>query len=261
MTTINRRQFLAGAAGQLGLAAGVGGLVVRQASRGASQSQQSRDGRLSARVAHPTMVVEPGLRTLGLSTTNRNGLLYVPPSYRVDHPLPFILALHGATGAGAGPMRLWREVAEQKGYVVLSPDSRAYTWDGILGGFGPDVEFIDQALRWTFDRVAVDASRMAISGFSDGASYALSLGLANGDLFQKVAAFSPGFIVPAEWRGQPRFFLSHGLSDPILPIEVTSRRIVVQLQRGGYSVRLREFDGGHEVPPVILAEAVDWLAR
>jgi hypothetical protein len=43
----------------------------------------------------------------------------------------------------------------------------------LVGGYGPDVEFIDQALRWTFDRLALDARRLAITGFSDGASHSL----------------------------------------------------------------------------------------
>lgn len=32
------------------------------------------------------------------------------------------------------------------------------------------------------------------AGFSDGASYALSLGLPNGNLFSHIVAFSPGFM-------------------------------------------------------------------
>jgi phospholipase/carboxylesterase len=35
---------------------------------------------------------------------------------------------------------------------------------------------------------------VALGGFSDGASYALSLDLTNGDLFASLIAFSPGFI-------------------------------------------------------------------
>ena len=52
---------------------------------------------------------------------------------------------------------------------------------------------------------------MCASGFSDGASYALSLGAANGDLFTHIAAFSPGFMRPPvsvggcalAWHGWP----------------------------------------------------------
>jgi poly(3-hydroxybutyrate) depolymerase len=47
----------------------------------------------------------------------------------------------------------------------------------------------------------VDPQRICVSGFSDGASYALSLGLANGDLFTHVAAFSPGFMRPPCTQG------------------------------------------------------------
>jgi predicted esterase len=39
--------------------------------------------------------------------------------------------------------------------------------------------------------VAIDPARVAIGGFSDGATYALSLGLINGDLFKRVAPSHP----------------------------------------------------------------------
>ncbi len=50
----------------------------------------------------------------------------------------------------------------------------------------------------------MDAGRVGIGGFSDGASYALSLGLTNGDLFTHVLAFSPGFMRPASQVGRPK---------------------------------------------------------
>ena len=51
--------------------------------------------------------------------------------------------------------------------------------------------FIDRALQTTFRRFAVDAGRLALSSFSDGASYALSLGLTNGALFTHTIALDP----------------------------------------------------------------------
>jgi phospholipase/carboxylesterase len=143
--------------------------------------------------------------------------------------------------------------------ILLSPASRGRTWDVILGGYGPDVEFIDRALAAAFERCAVDPARLAAAGFSDGASYALSIGITNGDLFQDVIAFSPGFMAPAGQRGRPRIFISHGTQDTVLPIDQTSRRIVPQLERAGYEVRYREFDGGHGVPPEIALDAVAWF--
>jgi phospholipase/carboxylesterase len=141
----------------------------------------------------------------------------------------------------------------------VAPDSRGRTWDVILGGFGPDVEFINSALQYAFDRMAVDRARIGIGGFSDGASYALSLGVANGDLFTHVLAFSPGFIAPAGGRGKPQVFISHGTRDEVLPIDRTSRTIVPDLQRRGYDVRYREFNGPHTVPPDVAREAFGWF--
>jgi predicted esterase len=111
-----------------------------------------------------------------------------------------------------------------------------------------------------FSRYAVDPGRIAVGGFSDGASYALSLGITNGDLFGHVLAFSPGFMAPAAQVGFPRVFVSHGAHDTVLPVDRCSRRIVPELERAGYDVRYREFEGGHVVPPEIGREAVNWFA-
>ena len=143
--------------------------------------------------------------------------------------------------------------------MLVAPDSRQSTWDVILGGFGPDVAFVDRSLDRVFRSLAVDPEHVAVGGFSDGASYALSIGLTNGDLFPHVIAFSPGFASPAEGRGRPRLFISHGTQDTVLPIASTSRRIVPRMQRDGYEVRYREFDGPHAVPSEISREALTWF--
>ena len=125
--------------------------------------------------------------------------------------------------------------------------------------FGADVAFIDQALAWTFERYAIDPDSIGVAGFSDGASYALSLGLANGDLFGRVMAFSPGFVAPAPLQGRPRLFISHGTADTVLPIDQCSRRIVPLLRQASYDVTYQEFDGPHTVPPEIAQAAVAWF--
>ena len=86
-------------------------------------------------------------------------------------------------------------------------------------GVAPEVAvtYRDAALEQAFAHHAVDPGRIAVSGFSDGASYALSLGLTNGTLLTHVLAFSPGFTAPAATRDSPRFFLSHGTDDAVLP--------------------------------------------
>jgi predicted esterase len=105
----------------------------------------------------------------------------------------------------------------------------------------------------------VDPARVIAAGFSDGATYALSLGLANGALFQRVMAFSPGFATLEEPEGSPRIFISHGRRDPVLPVEACSRRIVRALREVGYDVTYREFDGAHTVPEEVARDAALWL--
>lgn len=215
-------------------------------------------GRLSARPAQPTEAAPAGLQPLGLGT-GRDGLLYVPPSYRSEQPAPLALMLHGAGGNAEGGLAPLQRLADDAGLILLSPASRRQTWDVIAGGYGLDVAFIDRALEQTFERYAVDPAHVAVGGFSDGASYALSVGITNGDLFTHVVAFSPGFSAPASQVGSPRLFLSHGTRDEVLPIDACSRRIVREVRSAGYDVTYEEFDGPHTVPPEIAREALGWF--
>jgi phospholipase/carboxylesterase len=203
----------------------------------------------------PGLSLEPGEYALELSP-DRDGYVYVPDT--ADKGAPVMVFLHGAAGSYRREMRVWLSAADRFGAVIVMPESRGPSWDVLHGGFGPDVEFIAGAMTAVASQMAVDWSRACIGGVSDGASYALSLGLANGDLFDSVVAFSPGFIVLSEPVGQPRIFMSHGTSDSILPIDATSRRLAPGLGEAGYHVTYCEFEGGHTVPPPIADRAFGW---
>jgi phospholipase/carboxylesterase len=220
-------------------------------------AEAREDARLTAR-PRSGIATSATSGALGLAR-GRDAILHLPAK-TPDGPLPLIVFLHGATQAGAGMLRRVGPIADETSVAVLAPDSRDGTWDAIRGTFGDDVAFLDRALEWVFARVAVDPSRVAVGGFSDGASYAISLALANGDLFPRVAAFSPGFVIPAPTHGRPRFFISHGTSDQILPIDRCSRVIVPRLRSRGYDVTFREFEGRHEMPPDVLREGFTSIA-
>jgi predicted esterase len=115
------------------------------------------------------------------------------------------------------------------------------------------------AFRSTLERCAVDQRRLAMAGFSDGASHVLSLGIANGDTFGHLMAFSPGLMEPLAARGKPRIFISHGTSDTTMPIDDTSRKFVPRLKTLGYDVTYREFDGRHMLPDEIAHDAFKWF--
>jgi phospholipase/carboxylesterase len=226
------------------------GSSAAEKQRAQARAAAAANGRLTAKPpASPSSEpAKPGLHRLG------QALLYVPPG---DGSKRLVVTFHGATESPEGALALLRPYADRAGLMLLAPKSRGVTWDIVQGGFGPDVAALDRLLERVFAAYPVEG--VAAAGFSDGASYALSLGLINGDLFDSVIAFSAGFIALGEPRGQPRLFVSHGTHDSVLPIGRTSRRGVPRLRASGYNVRYREFDGDHEVPPRIAREAVAWL--
>jgi phospholipase/carboxylesterase len=167
--------------------------------------------------------------------------------------------LHGANGDASNGIGPYSRSAEDRGLILVAPASRGGTWDLMLGGYGPDIEFIDRALKKVFGRYAVDPAHLVIQGFSDGASYALSVGMANPELFSHVAAFSPGYFDdPGQQSGKPKIWISHGTEDDILPIDSTSREIVPELREMGYKVRYEEFVGPHRPWPEMSERSIDW---
>ena len=199
--------------------------------------------RPSAAVARP---VAPGTRELG-----SGALLYVPAN---EGPWPLVVLFHGARSSARAGLRL----LDASGAVLLAPQSSGSTWDVIERGFGPDVKRLDGALASVFATCPIDPERVAFGGFSDGASYALSLGLCNGDLVTHILAFSPGYVVAPEPLGRPRIFVTHGIADAVLPIDRCGRTVVSRLRGAGYDVTYEEFDGGHVVAHA--REAVEWFS-
>jgi predicted esterase len=220
--------------------------------------ENSHHGRLAFRPQPPVArSAQAGLRTLDGSAGTQLGLIYVPPALD-DKPLRLVLLLHGAGGSAWQGLELMLPVADRYGLLLLAPKSRLSTWDVLVRGYGPDVRRIDRLLAEVSAAHPID--RLTVGGFSDGASYALSLGVANGDLFDSVVAFSPGCAVPMVRHGTPRLFVSHGIQDTVLPIDRCSRQLVTSLEQAGYSVTYLEFDGAHTVPVEIMERAATWLA-
>ncbi len=202
-----------------------------------------------------------GLRSLGLDSS-RDTLLYVPKSYQADKPAALVVMLHGAGGDARGGLAPFLQQADTAGLILLAPTSRQQTWDLLYySEYGADIALINQALMHTFSHYSVNLEQIAVGGFSDGASYALSIGITNGDLFSHIIAFSPGFMAPKQHQGNPQIFISHGTWDNVLPINLCSRRIVPQLQRANYDVVYQEFNGFHTVTTGIANDALKWFGN
>jgi phospholipase/carboxylesterase len=203
---------------------------------------------------HPT-----GKHALGLDI-KRDGWLYVPQGYNAAKPLPFVLLLHGAGGIADHGMNLLQAYADKYHLILLAPTSRKGTWDLLLENqFGLDLIFLNTGLSHTFRSYSIDPKHLAIGGFSDGASYALCLGLMNGGLFTHIIAFSPGFAYAPAPQSRPDIYISHGVHDRILPIERCGRKVATRLRNQGYNVNFQAFDDEHVIPDNIREEAVKWF--
>jgi len=202
--------------------------------------------------------VAPGQHRLRLAEGDRDGLYYIPLTYKEDVRAPLWVSLHGAGGTAQSAQSMFA-LADEFGVILLAPDSRdERTWDGVLQNWGPDVDFIAAAIGHVSRLCRVDRARIVVAGFSDGASYSLSLGISYGDVFSRIVSMSPGVMQPIAARGKPKIFISHGISDPVMPIDDTSRRFVPRLKKLGYDVTYREYEGTHRPSPPIVREAFKW---
>lgn len=210
-------------------------------------------GRLQARPHPPSLGAASG--PLGLA--RRDADLFVPDGLEPGTPAPLLLALHGATQSGLSILRTLRAEAQRRGVVIVAPDSRGRTWTLDDGGpIGANAAFIDRALAATFDRVLIERARIAVIGFSDGASYALSTGMVNGDLFSHVLAHAPLRFEASVSVGRPRFFISIGRNDDVSgPTNVEG--MAQQLEAFGYDVALHRHRGGHQIGRRGLREGLD----
>jgi phospholipase/carboxylesterase len=228
-------------------------------------------GRLTARHAAPTSTVQPGLSVQTLTEGGRPFGLYVPSTYQPGQPMPIVVLLHGQGGSGEGMALDFKDHAEAAGVIIVAPNAFTSTWDLLFSAqlgdarFGIDRTYIDNLLKWSFEHINVDPSRVTIGGFSDGGTYAIWLGLKNGDLFSRIVAFSPCSNVPGTRTGMPQVFISHGTDDEVAPIAACSAPMIPTLENAGYQVDFVEYaseaGNGHFVTPEVMAQGIAFLTR
>jgi phospholipase/carboxylesterase len=175
-----------------------------------------------------------------------------------ERPAATLVFFHGAGGDAGDSERRVGAAALDAGVALLCPGSSGRTWDLLGGTFGEDLEVVGDLLTTVARPSGVAGLPVSLGGFSDGASYALSVGLANGDLVEAILAFSPGFAAPPRAVGAPRVFLSHGVADAVLPVACT-RRISAALRSAAIPAQVMEFAGGHEMPSEVVAAGLRLL--
>ncbi len=179
-------------------------------------------GRMAFTHADPTSApLPPGRHRLGLAD-DRDAVMFVPEGLDADVSVPLLVMFHGAGGFPEKVLPFIEPHAEHHKFLVLAPHSMFPTWDIVIGGNGPDLERLHQALAAVTSRYRVRRNQLAFAGFSDGASYALSIGITNGDIASHVIAFSGGFMSVFVQEGTPKVFIAHGLATSSCPCKAAA---------------------------------------
>lgn len=191
-------------------------------------------------------------KVISRSDAAQSYALYLPSNYSPNKKWPIIYAFDPG-GRGNIPVELFKDAAEQYGYIVVGSNNSRN---------GPNVslQLILQTL-WddTHARFALDEMRVYTSGFSGGARVAFAMAYAQGASVAGVIACSGGFpsqIVPSKSISFI-VFSTAGADDFNYP---ELRRLDATLRGLGIRSRFETFDGGHAwLPKNLCAEALAWM--
>ncbi|MEA5097293.1 MAG: esterase [Burkholderiaceae bacterium] len=220
---------------------------------------QSILGRLAfAHAAPGAAPLPPGRNWLGIAD-ERDTLLYVPAGLEAGAAVPLLVMFHGAGGSAEKVLPFLEAHAERNRFLLMVPQSTYPTWDLTIGGNGPDIERLGFALTKVAGHFLIERERFGFAGFSDGASYSLSIGLTNGDLLSHVIAFSGGFMNVYTPHGKPQVFIAHSPEDEQLAYATSGPRHAEKLRAGGYEVEFVEFHGRHVIHPPVVEQALHFF--
>ncbi len=184
------------------------------------------------------------------SDSNQSYALYLPSGYDSARTWPILYCFDPGARGGV-PVELFREAAEQYGYIVAGSNNSRN------GPEGRNAESMNAMGNDTQERFAIDRARVFAAGMSGGARVACGFAQ-SGSSFAGVIAFAAGFPgaqVPDKIRFL--FFGAAGVDDFNYP---ELRRLDGDLDRLGAARRIVTFDGGHGWPPAaVCIQAVEWL--
>jgi polyhydroxybutyrate depolymerase len=170
----------------------------------------------------------------------RTFIVHVPAQFDATHKLPVVIMLHGAGGSAeeAESYTSFDDESDREGFIVAYPNatlpfphrasglySNPALWHERSGTgelertHRADIDFISAVIDELETEYSADPDRIYITGFSNGASMTLSLGL---NLSDRLAAIAPVAGQLPSGRGQLKYALPLlfivGSEDPIHPI-------------------------------------------
>jgi polyhydroxybutyrate depolymerase len=174
--------------------------------------------------------------TMRLEDRNRRFLIFTPEGANEDHPRPVVFFFHGAGGSAdqAASTYGWVEKARKEHFFVVFPEGLGARPDappsfllnpriwrderGTLPSVVSDVDFFSTLLDKLEAVLPIDARRVFVTGFSNGAAMTFTLG---GHFSSRIAAIAPvasqSFAaIDALARPLPVYYVV-GTADPLIP--------------------------------------------
>jgi phospholipase/carboxylesterase len=190
-------------------------------------------------------------------------VFYVPERYDASEALPLVVALHGGFGHGRDFVWTWLREARSRRCCLLAPSSLDTTWS--LHDPDRDGAALRSMVEFVMERWRIDASRVLLTGLSDGATFSLLCGLAEGSPFTALAPVS-GVLHPWNFRNGnmgrargKRIYLVHGALDWMFPVD-TARTARTALVQAGADLVYRELaDLSHAYPREENGRILRWL--
>ena len=165
-------------------------------------------------------------RTLVSGGLTRSYILHVPPGYSGASAVPLVLDFHGlsATAAIQAGLSGFRGLSDTFGFLVAWPQGVNNAWNGGIccASNGPDdVAFIRELVAQLKLDGNVDASRVYVTGLSNGGAMTQRLACEAADVFAAAApmAFPISVSPPASCNPSRRIpvFTFMGLTDMLVP--------------------------------------------
>jgi phospholipase/carboxylesterase len=207
-----------------------------------------------------------------IQTTLYHRVLF--PEHPVTENHPAVLFLHGR-GADEEDLLDIAPMLDERFLIISARAPYAfsgggYTWydtDAIGSPHRDMFEESYQKLSIFLDDVSkgypVRTDRIVLFGFSMGTVLSYALALTHPDMIRAVAANSgylpEGTTLPYRWEdlGQTDFFITHGVSDPVIPVAL-ARRARDLMMRSTATVIYREYPVLHTLGEQALADVLTW---
>ena len=182
---------------------------------------------------------------------------------------PLFTVLHGAGRQDEMLAKGYRDKAEERQAFFLFPRSVLPTWDLIASAERPDLDFLEYTYDLIYRRYPIDPLQQVLIGYSDGASYGLSVGVCNSHFFSALMVWAAGFLVldPSTTERfregipelRPRIYLEYGTHDELFDFETVALPMRENLEKAGFDVTFSVDEGGRHWPSgSFQSEALDW---